>query len=267
MRRELTWSGLTAMIVVGVLCWGCECSDGKERPGAETKQVEPPPTKPVPKGFRPKARGSATEIEQVEAFAAKTVSTSGEVKARVRKTEKLARPADGTLLYGGASIETGADGSAVVTIREVGQLTLGPNSRLVVPDKARCGATLVYGTGELQGPRRVPKSNRCYLHTTSATIWAPRAKVALAAAATGETKLGAGGKRAHYVDQRGFSFADAHRVNGLLPQHGLRQGGRVGAARDDKRFWVQLPRNPCRLVHLPGHGHHGRDTDQVKALL
>jgi len=133
------------------------------------------------------------------------------VKVRTRREEPERKAAKGDNLFAGARVVVGEGASAEATLREVGRLKIGESTEILVPTHGRCGAIVVRGSAHLEGTKMNRRRSRCYLHTSAASFWAPRAEAAVAAAPDGRARLIAitGGVSRVDVDDSAVEIAPA----------------------------------------------------------
>jgi len=192
-------AALAYVLTLSLALAGC---GGDKQEGAPEARKGKPTTK-VKHDRRPEARGRGAKRTDEELFTARIESLQGEVKVRERNEAPFTGAVKGSVAYGGGEIVTGQGGTATVSIREVGTLTLDEGTLLVIPRYAECGAILVAGTALLEGSRRAPPRQRCFVHTPSTAVWSQRNRALIAVARDGKTAFGTIEGASTYTDLLG----------------------------------------------------------------
>ncbi len=229
----------------------------------DREAVSQPPQKhraqPVPRE-QPVARHRHATPTGEELFSVQVLSVSGSVQSsEIEETGTKVAVAGQTLL-GGGSIETAGDGTTTLAIRDVGQVRMGPFSRLVIPRYGRCGAVLTRGAVELTGPTRPMRRCRCYLQTPRAAVCALKQQAAISVAPDGAVRIVAPNGPVEIVDDDG-------KVIELASGEELKQGALTveGALKRAEQALNTLESTVRRLVELKNKNKQALTERRVAA--
>ena len=181
--------------------FGCGEDTTEEKQG----DISPSPKKAIvqstgklPALNRYRMRPSGGELAEI--FAAQVGEIKGQVKIKPKADGEIAPAKTGDKLYGGGYVETAAGGKVELVIREIGNVTLDENGRLLMSPYTRCGAVLAKGGLYLKGAKYARNNNPCFLHTAQTAIMAPGQSAVVEAADNGHVYLGAPTGAVTYVD-------------------------------------------------------------------
>jgi hypothetical protein len=188
--RPLLATAVISLLLAVPCCEGCKEKTGDGKPGGAEARKAVPAAKP-PRPTKPRRAGKAfgTTGEELSTITVKAVTGGVTIVPRAGEAGRPAR--EGDEIRGGGEIAVAADGSATVVIREVGHLSMAPNSTLVVPAHLLCGAVMLDGAGLVAGSARSRRGHHCYLHTPAGALSSPRAKAVVAVAPNGRIRIAA----------------------------------------------------------------------------
>ncbi|MCP4599703.1 MAG: hypothetical protein GY847_04050 [Proteobacteria bacterium] len=181
---------------------------GKDRAEKETKNRAFHRGLPVKSQKRPNTKQikiNATPAGRRELFAAEIRSVKGNVESRSQHLQGMHPAVGSEKLFGGAVVDTGSNGKAMLALRGMGEATLDQNSRMIISRYTRSGAVLVCGGLLLEClPDDKTKKTKRYLHTPAVAILTTgSARILIAVADSGQTRIGALAGQVSYVDIQG----------------------------------------------------------------
>jgi hypothetical protein len=190
LSRCLLAAAALMLLLAGASCDSCGSEAAGGKAGDAERRRATPAVKPQ-RQLKARQAGKASGLTDAELPTITVRSVAGKVTIVTRAGEAARQARGGDEITGGGELAVAGDAAATVVIREVGLFSLAPDSTVVVPAHAICGAVLVEGAALTTGPARSRRDPPCYLHTATGALQHPRAKAVVAVAPSGRARIAA----------------------------------------------------------------------------